>query len=251
MTSVDGSGRRVLPGEARSTSVNAGSSVNGTAAPPAAAGPPASPGPAPTGAARWWSGLTEAGLLLGVAVVVAILVKTFVAQAFYIPSVSMVPQLRVNDRIIVSKLSYDFHSPHRGDIIVFKAPPSQQPPQVPDTSPAPVRWLRDFGTAIGVVPPSTEDFVKRVIGLPGDVVEARGGHVYVDDRLLDEPYLPRGVLTADFGPVTVPPGRLWVLGDNRDNSCDSRCFPEGAIPESSVIGRVIVRVWPIDHISLL
>ena len=193
----------------------------------------------------------EIPLLIAVAVVVAVLVKTFVAQPFYIPSLSMYPQLHVNDRIIVSKLAYDLHSPHRGDIVVFKAPPSQQPPQVADTSALPVRWLRDLGVDIGVVPPSTEDFVKRVIGLPGDVVEARGGHVYINDRLLDEPYLPPGDLTADFGPVTVPPGRIWVLGDNRSDSCDSRCFPEGAIPESSVIGRAIVRVWPVDHLSFL
>jgi signal peptidase I len=183
--------------------------------------------------------------------VVAVLVKTFVAQAFYIPSTSMVPELQVNDRIIVSKLAYDLHSTHRGDIIVFKAPPSQQPPQVADNSPAPVRWLHDLGVDIGVIPPSTEDFIKRVIGLPGDVVEARDGHVYVNDRLLAEPYLPPGDETADFGPVTVPAGRLWVLGDNRGGSCDSRCFPEGSIPESSIIGRAMIRVWPLDHASFL
>lgn len=198
-----------------------------------------------------WAAIREIPILIGIAVLVAVLVKTFVAQAFFIPSGSMIPELLVNDRIIVSKLAYDLHSPHRGDIVVFKAPPSQQPPQVPDTSPAPVRWLRDLGVDIGVIPPSTEDFIKRVIGLPGDVVEARNGHVYVNDRLLDEPYLPPGDQTADFGPVTVPPGRLWVLGDNRDASCDSRCFPEGAIPESSIIGRAMIRVWPLGHASFL
>ena len=207
--------------------------------------------PRPSGATGVWSAVREIPLLIGVAVVVAVLVKTFVAQAFYIPSVSMVPQLEVNDRVIVSKLAYDLHSPHRGDIIVFKAPPSQQPPQVRDTAPAPVRWIKDLGVDIGVVPPSTEDFIKRVIGLPGDVIEARDGHVYVNDRLLDEPYLSAGNVTADFGPVTVPAGRLWVLGDNRNDSCDSRCFPEGAIPGSSVIGRAMVRVWPVDHLSFL
>lgn len=202
-------------------------------------------------ATRAVSALREIPLLLAVAVIVAILVKTFVAQAFYIPSGSMEPTLQINDRIIVSKLAYDLHPPHRGDIIVFKAPASEQPPQVPDTSPAPIRWLRDLGELIGVVPPSTEDFVKRVIGLPGDVVEARGGRVYIDGRLLDEPYLPPGTVTSNFGPVVVPPGRLWVLGDNRGNSCDSRCFPEGSIPESSVIGRAILRIWPLGHLSFL
>ncbi|MHB1446122.1 MAG: signal peptidase I [Acidimicrobiales bacterium] len=209
-------------------------------------GPAAAPAKASALAA-----VREIPLLIIVAVVVAVLVKTFVAQPFYIPSLSMYPELHVNDRIIVSKLAYDLHPPRRGDIVVFKAPPSQQPPQVPDTSPLPVRWLRDLGVDIGVIPPSTEDFVKRVIGLPGDVVEARGGHVYINHRLLDEPYLPPGDLTSNFGPVTVPPGRLWVLGDNRSDSCDSRCFPEGAIPESSVIGRAILRVWPLDRLSFL
>jgi len=193
----------------------------------------------------------EGAVLVAVAVLVAFLVKTFVAQAFYIPSPSMVPYLKINDRIVVSKLSYDLHPVQRGDVVVFKAPPSQQPLQLPDTSPTVVRWLRDVGTAIGVVAPSTEDYVKRVIGLPGDVVEARGGRVYVNGRLLAEPYLPRGDLTSDFGPVVVPAGRLWVLGDNRGDSCDSRCFPEGAIPASSVIGRAVVRVWPFGHLSFL
>ena len=193
----------------------------------------------------------EIPLLVAVAVVVAVLVKTFVAQAFYIPSGSMLPQLQIDDRVVVSKLAYDLHTPHRGDIIVFEAPPSQQPAQTRETSPTIVRWLKDVGEAIGVVTPSTEDYIKRVIGLPGEVVEARGGHVYVNGRLLAEPYLPRGVVTTDFGPVLVPPARLWVLGDNRGDSCDSRCFPEGAIPESSVIGRAVFRVWPVGHVSFL
>jgi signal peptidase I len=213
----------------------------------------AAPGPAATrdrptgglGVAR------ELPLLVAVAVVVAVLVKSFVAQAFYIPSGSMLPQLQINDRVVVSKLAYDLHAPRRGDIVVFLAPPSQQPVQANQSEPTIVRWLRDAGEAIGVVTPSTEDYIKRVIGLPGDVVQARGGHVYVDGRLLVEPYLPKGVVTADFGPVVVPPDRLWVLGDNRGDSCDSRCFPEGAIPESSVIGRAVFRVWPVGDISFL
>jgi signal peptidase I len=229
--------------------------VPGSTLPPdsalSAAGEDGDSGPSGEVRSDLWAAVREIPLLIGIAVVVAVLVKTFVAQAFFIPSGSMIPQLQINDRIIVSKLAYDLHSPHRGDIVVFKAPPSQQPPQGPDTSPAPVRWLRDLGVDVGVIPPSTEDFIKRVIGLPGNVVEARDGHVYVDDRLLAEPYLPPGDLTADFGPVTVPPGRLWVLGDNRDDSCDSRCFPEGAIPESSIIGRAIIRVWPLGHASFL
>lgn len=218
---------------------------------PPAPSPPSEPRANPPEPTRSVSVLREVPLLLAVAVLVAILVKTFVAQAFWIPSGSMEPQLMINDRVIVSKLAYDFHVPHRGDIVVFKAPPGVQPPGVPDTSLLPVRWLRDLGEDMGLVPPSTEDLIKRVIGLPGDTVEGRGGHVYIDGRLLAEPYLPKGTYTSDFGPVVVPPGRLWVLGDNRGDSCDSRCFPEGSIPESTVIGRAVLRIWPLDHLSFL
>ncbi|MGH9078916.1 MAG: signal peptidase I, partial [Acidimicrobiales bacterium] len=147
--------------------------------------------PAPHGSDQPPTGLgvaKEIPVLVAVAVVVAVLVKTFVAQAFYIPSGSMLPQLQIDDRVVVSKLAYDLHPPRRGDIIVFLAPPSQQPVQPPDTDPTVLRWLRDAGEAIGVVTPSTEDYIKRVIGLPGDVVEARGGHVYVNGRRLVEPY---------------------------------------------------------------
>ncbi len=188
--------------------------------------------------------------LLAIAVVIAVLVKTFIAQAFYIPSGSMIPQLMINDRVVVSKIAYDLHAPRRGDIIVFRAPPSQQPVQ-PRPLPLVVRWIRDAGEAVGVVTPSTEDYIKRVIGLPGDTVEARGGHVYVNGHLLVEPYLAPQVLTSDFGPVVVPAGHLWVLGDNRGDSCDSRCFPEGAITQSSVVGRADFRVWPPHDASFL
>jgi signal peptidase I len=192
----------------------------------------------------------ELPVLVLAAIAIAVLVKTFVAQAFYIPSGSMIPQLQINDRIVVSKLAYHLHSPRRGDVVVFRAPPSQQPPPQPSEA-APVRWIKAAGETVGVVPPSTEDFVKRVIGLPGDTVQGQGGHVYVDGRILREPYLPKAITTSEFGPYRVPAGDLWVLGDNRGDSCDSRCFPEHFIPTSSVIGRAMVRVWPLSHAAFL
>ena len=149
------------------------------------------------------------------ALLVAVLVKTFLVQAFYIPSPSMTPTLHVDDRVLVNKLSYDLHGVHRGDIVVFKSP-----------QPAPEK-----------------DLIKRVIGLPGEVVEARDGHVVVDGEELEEGYLPDGVETAPFGPVTITPNHYWVMGDNRPNSSDSRVF--GAIPESLIIGRAFVKVWPL------
>ena len=184
-------------------------------------------------------------MLVGTALVIAILVKTLVAQAFYIPSGSMLPQLEVGDRIVVSKLSYKLHDPRRGDIVVFDAPT----PQPEEEDPLLERMVRGVGQAIGVAAPSTDEFVKRVIALPGETVEARSGHVFVNGLEVIEPYLPPGTSTADFAPVTVPPDTLWVMGDNRTNSSDSRVF--GPIRESTVVGRAVVRVWPVADSSFL
>jgi signal peptidase I len=157
----------------------------------------------------------------------------------------MLPQLQINDRIVVSKLAYHLHDPHRGDIVVFDSPN----PKPPDTATAVEKVVRGVGQAIGIGAPSTDEFVKRVIGLPGETVEGRLGHVYVNGKLLVEPYLRPSVVTSDFAPVVVPPGDLWVMGDNRGNSADSRVF--GPIRESKVVGRAVVRVWPIPHAAFL
>jgi signal peptidase I len=191
--------------------------------------------------------LLELPILVAVAVTVAVLIKTFVAQAFFIPSASMVPQLKIHDRVVVSKLAYHLHDPRRGDIIVFNAPPQEQQP--PSTSHnAVVRILRDFGKAVGVLQDRTE-FIKRVIALPGETVEGRAGHVYINGRLLSEPYLTPQTVTSDFAPRQVPPRSVWVMGDNRGNSNDSRFF--GPIGNSQIVGRTIWRVWPLGHLSFL
>jgi signal peptidase I len=177
-------------------------------------------------------------VLIVAALVIAFLIKTFLFQAFYIPSESMVPTLKVGDRVLVNKLSYDLHDVHRGDIIVFTAPPKAEAGDI-------------------------KDLVKRVVGLPGDVVEARDDsgavcdtedlskqcHVYVNDRRLDEPYLPAGTTTVNMPPTKVPAGHLFMMGDNRTASRDSRYF--GTIEKSSIIGRVFVRIWPPKSIGLL
>ena len=167
------------------------------------------------------------------------------AQAFFIPSGSMLPQLEVGDRIVVSKLSYRLHQPRRGDIVVFDSPTPRPEPQDPLLE----RMLRGLGEAIGVTAPSTDEFVKRVIGLPGETVEGKSGHVFVNGREVIEPYLPPGTNTTDFQPVTVPPGALWVMGDNRTNSADSRAF--GPIRRETVVGRAVVRLWPLTDMSFL
>ncbi len=189
--------------------------------------------------------LRETVLLVGMAILIAFAVKTFVAQAFYIPSESMLPQLQVDDRVVVSKLAYRLHDPRRGDIVVFDAPGSD----VTDDSPFPERLLRGVLQSTGLVAPSTDEYIKRVIALPGERVEGRDGHVYVDGRQVVEPYLPAGSATRDFPPVVVEPGRLWVMGDNRANSSDSRVF--GPIPRSTVVGRTILKVWPPADASFL
>lgn len=162
-------------------------------------------------------------VIAGGALLVAFVIKTFLLQAFYIPSLSMAPTLKVNDRVLVNKLSYDLHPVHRGDLIVFESPPNE-------------------GS-------QTKDLIKRIVGLPGDTVESSDGHVVINGRQLDEPYLQPDVFTGPIEKTTVPAGRYWVMGDNRTNSRDSRFF--GTIPKSLIVGRAFVRVWPVTALDLL
>ena len=189
--------------------------------------------------------LGELPVLVVVAVLIAYGVKTLVAQAFYIPSGSMIPQLDIGDRVVVSKVAYHLHPERRGDILVFDAPNRRPAPRLPLVR----RVIRGVEESIGVVQPSTEEFIKRVVGLPGETVEGREGHVLVNGRELVEPYLVAGTTTSDFGPLTVPPHDLWVMGDNRSNSSDSRVF--GPIRAATVVGRAFVRVWPPSRLAFL
>ena len=162
-------------------------------------------------------------LIIGAALTAAVIIKTYLIQAFYIPSASMEHTLNIQDRVLVNKLSYRLHDIHRGDIVVFERPPN------------------DVG--------QIRDLIKRVVALPGETVEGREGIVYVDGRALEEPYLERGVVTGDFPLKRIPDGYIWVMGDNRGNSSDSRVF--GAVAESRIIGRAFIRVWPITALGLL
>jgi len=183
------------------------------------------------------------GLIL-MAFVLALLIRTFLFQAFYIPSPSMVPTLEVGDRVLVNKIPYYFHDPRRGDIIVFENP---NPQAIPDRGFVGgfFHWLFQ---GMGFQQPEDEDFIKRVIGLPGDVVEGRRGAVYVNGKRLDEPYLTQK--TRPFDPVTVPAGKLFVMGDNRANSLDSR-FGLGFVPIDKVIGKAFIKIWPPSRFGLL
>jgi signal peptidase I len=205
-------------------------------------GPPAEPGlpvgdraptEPPPRSSRW---LREGIVVVVVAVLVAVLLRTFVVQTFYIPSGSMEPTLQIGDRILVDKLSYDLHGVHRGDIVVFGRPPAE-----------------NCGG------PEVNDLVKRVVGLPGDVLTLSGGYVYVDGRRLDETWLPsseQGITTA--GPAgtsydlahayRVPANDYFVMGDNRTDSCDSRYW--GPIRRSLIVGKVSLRVWPVTSFTI-
>ncbi len=185
------------------------------------------------------------GLVL-MAFVLALLIKTFLFQAFFIPSGSMEPTLQIGDRVLVNKVPYYFHDPRRGDIIVF-----QDPHPSPDAHRGLIggffHWL---GQGLGFQQPTNEDFIKRVIGLPGDIVEGKKDGVYVNGVKIDEPYLPPNEKTAPFAPHTVPPGDLFVMGDNRGNSLDSR-FGLGYVPIDKVVGEAFIVIWPASHAGLL
>ena len=174
-------------------------------------------------------------LLIIAALVIAVLIKAFLFQAFYIPSDSMVPTLQKNDRVIVNKLSYHLHAVHRGDIVVFTTPKG------PDGQP---------------IDPTIKDLVKRVIGLPGEVISAKNDQILIDGKVLHEPYLPKGTVsdctsfaTQCFPTGKIPANEYFVMGDNRSNSRDSRYF--GPIPKHEIVGRVFVRVWPLKRLGIL
>jgi signal peptidase I len=194
--------------------------------------------------------VTETVWVIGVALLVAVVLRTFVGQAFFIPSESMTPQLEVGDRVVVSKVAYQLHEPRRGDVLVFDCPPGAGCVSVEEEEvPLPSRVVRGAMETVGLRQPSTEEFIKRVVGLPGEVVEGRDGAVWIDSRRLVEPYLADGMVTSDFGPVEVAEGQVWVMGDNRVNSEDSRVF--GGVEVGTVVGRSVVRVWPPSRLAFM
>src|SRR4051794_40704213 len=214
--------------------------------------------------------LRELPVLLVIAFVLALLVKTFLIQAFFIPSGSMEQTLHgctgcTGDRVLVNKVPYWFGEPEPGDIVVFRGPDTWSPEI---TVAEPSNWvsgaLLTLGRAIGVAPPSEDDYVKRVIataGQTGQCCDAEG-RVMVDGKPLDEPYIyqnsPLGTGGSggrEFDPVVVPEGRLWVMGDHRSASADSRAHVEdrysGTIAVDDVIGKAALIVWPLDRFTLL
>jgi signal peptidase I len=199
---------------------------------------PAVERPAPQAAAagksnRW---IIELVGVIVVALVVAFLLRTFVIATYSIPSGSMEPTLKVGDRIVVNKLSYDVHGVDRGNIIVFSTPPKED-----------------------CAGPPVANLVKRVIGLPGESISLSGGNVFINGRALKEPWLPAAEQGRTYPgpspeayslhhPFRVPRGHVYVMGDNRTLSCDSRYW--GPISESTIVGKVDLRIWPFSRLGL-
>jgi signal peptidase I len=186
------------------------------------------------------------GLII-IAFALALLIKTFLIQAFFIPSQSMVPTLKVGDRVLVNKLVYDFGRPERGDVIVFENPNLPDPDR--NVFEAVWDWLTE-GLGFSVDP--QKDFIKRVVGLPGETIEVRNGRVFVDGAPIAEPYLTDRARRdrRDFPPTVIEPEHVFVMGDNRPNSQDSR-DALGQIPLDKVVGKAFVLLWPPSRIEWL
>lgn len=167
-------------------------------------------------AAAWWRELIQSLL---VAALLAVIIRTFLFTPFYIPSPSMEPTLYPGDRIIVSRLAYRFTEPQVGDVVVFKYPLDPR-----------------------------RDYIKRLVAVGGDTVEVRNNVLYVNGQpQVNEDYLPRNITYDDFGPIVVPPGSYFMMGDNRNNSADSRVW--GPLERRLVVGKALIIFWPVSHVG--
>lgn len=173
--------------------------------------------PSPVGVLGSW--LREIGETVLPAIVIAVLINLFLAQATRVYGSSMEPTLSTDQRLVVEKVSYHFHSPRRGDVVVVRMP--ERGPEL---------------------------LIKRIVALPGETIEVRDGHVYVDGVALAEPYLTQRT-NGSHGPVTVPPGHVFVMGDNRGASNDSRVF--GPVSLDRVVGRAWVSYWPLESVGVV
>lgn len=166
-------------------------------------------------------------VVIGCGVLIALTAKVFFVEAFWIPSPSMTPTLAVDDRVLVNKLSYKTHDVNRGDLVVF-----ERPPQASNGGEGEIK-----------------DLIKRVVAVGGDTLEGRDGHVYVNGERIDEPYLVDGTPTDNLPRQEIPDGFVFVMGDNRTNSEDSRVF--GPIDEDTIVGRAFIKVLPVWDLGWL
>jgi signal peptidase I len=258
ITGLPGRGAAGADGAAASTTAaDGGGQASGTSAPPGTR--------RTTAAARrrrrvsWW---VELIALFALALFIMLIIKTYVIQAFYIPSSSMENTLDIGDKVLVNKLVYHFRPIERGDVVVFNGEGSWDPPSPPQSSDPIVRWATEFGHAVvGLfgISPGVHDYIKRVIGLPGDHVaccNAQGDVTVNGVALHEKSYLFPGnpPSTTKFS-IRVPPGRLWVMGDHRNVSYDSRGHigdpGGGTIPENQVVGRAFLILWPPSRFRVL
>ncbi|GIM89530.1 hypothetical protein Ato02nite_013230 [Paractinoplanes toevensis] len=207
----------------------------------------------------------ELPLLLVVAFCLAVLIRTFLVQAFYIPSGSMEHTLEVKDRVLVNKVIYDMRDPVRGEIVVFRGTDNWAPEVTePVSNSFAAKLGRTIGDLVGVSRPGERDFIKRVIGLPGDKVACcdAQGRITVNGVGMDESYISEGFnsdinqppnptqcTSRRFAEVTIPAGEMFVMGDHRAVSQDARC--QGPVPIKNVIGRAFVIVWPSSRFTSL
>jgi signal peptidase I len=173
-----------------------------------------------------WQQFRENAQIIIIALILALVIRTWIAEPRYIPSDSMQPTLEQGDRLVVDKLSYRFHPPDRGDVIVFK-PPSQ---------------LQQQGYL------ESQAFIKRIVATPGETVAVIDGTVYLNNQPLEEHYTLESPY-YNLHPVTVPAGQIFVLGDNRNNSNDSHIW--GFLPQTNIIGHAIFRFFPFDRIGII
>ena len=255
---ADAPGQAKAESKAESTAESSGQADDGdAAAPDGKTAPPdgktASGGPKPTArrGRRKRSFWREFPILVVIALLLAVVIKTYAIQAFFIPSGSMENTLEINDRVLVNKLVYDVRSIHRGDIVVFNGDGSWDPGTVPTDTNFVVKFAQGFASMFGFGHPG-DILIKRVIGLPGDQVaccDAQGRVTVNGVPLTEGSYLYPGDTPSEIRfNIVVPPGRLWVMGDHRLISDDSRSHlgdpGGGTVPESAVVGRAFVIIWP-------
>ncbi len=187
---------------------------------------PGAPASDATRAAPWARTVVEWAVVLLVALAIALLVRTYVIQTYYIPSISMEPTLQVGDHILVLKAAYRFTSPAIGDVIVFKAPPKEH---------------------LACQDPEVQDLVKRIIALPGDDIHSVGNNIYINNNLLAQPWQHTPNIGSPIPNQVIPPNQYFVMGDNRPESCDSRVW--GTVPRANIIGKAVLIFWPLSRFS--